>query len=61
MSECRSQGLGFDDGDYLELMFVMSEEQGAHRQAAGPDPPGDRGVQQHDLAPGGEAGQQRPR
>ena len=31
MSECRSQGLGFDDGDYLELMFVMSEEQGAHR------------------------------
>ena len=31
MSECGSQGLGFDDGDYLELMFVMSEEQGAHR------------------------------
>ena len=23
--ECGSQGLGFDDGDYLELMFMMSE------------------------------------
>ena len=23
VSECGSQGLGFDDGDYLELMFVM--------------------------------------
>ena len=40
MSESGSQGLGFDDGDYLELMFVMSEGGHAeHRQAAGPDPP----------------------
>ena len=23
--ECGSQGLGFDDNDYLELMFMMSE------------------------------------
>ena len=30
MSECWSQGLGFDDGDYLELMFVMSE--GGHKE-----------------------------
>ena len=40
MSESGSQGLGFDHGDYLELMFVMSEGGHAeHRQAAGPDPP----------------------
>ena len=25
MSECQAQGVGFDDGDYLELVFVMSE------------------------------------
>ena len=30
VSECGSQGLGFDDGDYLELMFVMSE--GGHKE-----------------------------
>ena len=25
MAECGAQGLGFDDGDYLELMFMMRE------------------------------------
>ena len=30
MAECGSQGLGFDDGDYLELMFEISE--GGHKE-----------------------------
>ena len=30
VSECGSQGLGFDDGDYLEPMFVMSV--GGHKE-----------------------------
>ena len=30
MLECGSQGLGFDDGDYLEPMFVMSV--GGHKE-----------------------------
>ena len=30
MAECGAQGLGFDDGDYLELMFMMSE--GGHKE-----------------------------
>ena len=30
MAECGAQGLRFDDGDYLELMFVMSE--GGHKE-----------------------------
>ena len=25
MAECGAQSLGFDDGDYLELMFMMRE------------------------------------
>ena len=25
MSECQAQGVGFDDWDFLELVFVMSE------------------------------------
>ena len=35
--------------------------QGAHRQAAGPDPPRDRGLQQHGEPPGGQTRQRRPR
>ena len=62
MSESGSQGLGFDDGDYLELMFVMGE--GGHKEHIAKllalTHPEHRGVQQHGLALGGEAGQQRP-
>ena len=33
MSESQAQGVGFDDGDYLELVFVMSE--GGHKEHIG--------------------------